>query len=384
MLTRLQGTVSVNRGIARRKGKNRGGKGKGGKNNRVLKKTKQSTHGRCQEQKAVVITRNLTNGAKPDREEDVTPLQTPSSDIKLRRARCARGRLGLPRQCRMSGSTRKRMPQCQGRLPKHWRGAWRQTPEKRSFVMAGRGTGHNPGKELAPGKAPQTPGRLSDSASSPRPPAGPVPRGAAQRRRGAGPGARAERAEGAGIRSRAGRAKRGACARPGPGSLFSGRGRRRREVVSAVFGAAGGWRWWRLGSRGRSRAGARGAAAPRGPGLAALFTFQRGGSGTAASVAGPGRALFFLRGSSRSWPSVHAGLRRGAGAAGGAWADNGGGLFVGVTGGAAGSAPSSSSSPGGGQQPRPWAALATRPSVRGGANVAVGSHICAELPWPCL
>lgn len=91
--------------------------------NRVLKKTKQSTHGRCQEQKAVVITRNLTNGAKPDREEDVTPLQTPSNDIKLRRARCARGRLGLPRQCRMSGSTRKRMPQCQGRLPKHWRGA---------------------------------------------------------------------------------------------------------------------------------------------------------------------------------------------------------------------------------------------------------------------
>lgn len=34
MLTRLQGTVSVNRGIARRKGKNRGGKGKGGKNNK--------------------------------------------------------------------------------------------------------------------------------------------------------------------------------------------------------------------------------------------------------------------------------------------------------------------------------------------------------------
>lgn len=108
--------------------------------------------------------------------------------------------------------------------------------------MAGRGTGHNPGKELAPGKAPQTPGRLSYSAGSPRPPAGPVPRGAAQRRRGAGPGARAERAEGAGIRSRAGRAKRGACARPGPGSLFSGRGRRRREVVSAMLGAAGGWR----------------------------------------------------------------------------------------------------------------------------------------------
>lgn len=70
----------------------------------------------------------------------------------------------------------------------------------------------------------------------------------------------------------------------------------------------------------------------------------------------------------------------GAGAAGGAWADNGGGLFVGVTGGAAGSAPGSSSSPGGGQQPRPWAALAARPSERGGANVAVGSHICAELP----
>lgn len=136
-----------------------------------------------------------------------------------------------------------------------------------------------------------------------------------------------------------------------------------------------------MGSRGRSRAGARGAAAPRGPGLAALFTFQRGGSGTAASVAGPGpflpAGLFalvtFRARRAPPWPG-------GAGAAGGAWADNGGGLFVGVTGGAAGSAPGSSSSPGGGQQPRPWAALAARPSVRGGANVAVGSHICAELP----
>lgn len=42
MLTRLQGTVSVNRGIARRKGKNRGGKGKGGKNNKQSTEKKQS------------------------------------------------------------------------------------------------------------------------------------------------------------------------------------------------------------------------------------------------------------------------------------------------------------------------------------------------------
>lgn len=126
------------------------------------------------------------------------------------------------------------------------------------------------------------------------------------------------------------------------------------------------------------------------------------GSGGAAG-AGPGRFVYVPargqrdgseRGGAGPGPFLPAGLfalvtfraRRappwpgGAGAAGGAWADNGGGLFVGVTGGAAGSAPGSSSSPGGGQQPRPWAALAARPSERGGANVAVGSHICAELP----
>lgn len=134
-----------------------------------------------------------------------------------------------------------------------------------------------------------------------------------------------------------------------------------------------------LGKRGRSRAGARGAAAPRGPGPAALFTFQRGGVGLAASVAGPGPLLPAGLSALVTFSACRASPRPGgAGTAGGSWVDNGGGLFVGVTGGAAGSAPGSSSSPGGGQ--RPWAALAPRPSAQGGANAAVHSHLCAELP----
>lgn len=170
------------------------------------------------------------------------------------------------------------MPECEGWVSKHWWKARREGPEKCHFFMkapAGREAwlrgafwkGTAPGEGCGGARATLVPSRDARARGQPgtrslrkdqlgagrdpprRPPralsrdtaaakgsAGAAPRAAGRTAAARNPGG----ASGGGG-SRGGRAERGACARPGPGSLLSGRGRRRRqrEAVSAAVGVRG-------------------------------------------------------------------------------------------------------------------------------------------------